>query len=68
MAECEISGHLIYCWVKTGLILTDETYKSADAETRAEWNNACDEWAALSRQQQRALQRQWLNGPSKEGL
>lgn len=67
MADAGIEGRLIFCWVMTGLILTEETYETAETEVRTAWDSACEEWAALSRQQRRALQRQWAKAPSKEG-
>jgi hypothetical protein len=49
--------HLIYAWIKTGRILTDETYRQLSPEDQIEWDDAVNEFIAMSRQQKRAWRR-----------
>lgn len=46
MKDAGMPAHLIYAFKKTGLILTQETYRSAPANTRAEWDAAVAEYFA----------------------
>ena len=58
MFEAGTPGHLIYAWEKAGLILDDEGYKLADADTQIEWDDTVREFFAMTRQQRRTWERQ----------
>jgi hypothetical protein len=49
--------HLIYVWQKTGLILNEEGYRDATRETKAEWDEAIEDFESMTRQELCAWER-----------
>jgi hypothetical protein len=44
MEKAGTAGHLIYAFEKTGLMLTEQTYKTASRQVRRQWDRAVNEW------------------------
>jgi len=57
MLTAGTSDHLIYAWIKTGRMLTAETYRQLSPEEQIEWDDTINEFLAMSRQQKRAWRR-----------
>lgn len=56
MAKAGTSGHLIYAYEKTGLIVDDAGYRKLSAADRAAWDDAMAEYKATEKSQRRKPQ------------